>query len=73
MVYFNDKTEIDLNSLPRLLKTDYLKLKKYVEEENEIDFLIYIDTFEAHIKQFSIENIISQKTANQLFSVIGLE
>ncbi len=73
MIYFNDKIEIDLNSLPQLLRLDYLKLKKDAEEENEIDFFIYIDTFEAHIKQFSIENVISQKTANKLFSVIGLE
>ena len=71
-MFFDVDIKIDLDSLPQLLRSDYLKLKELYSKGDEFGFMAYVDAFEGAIKNFTIEGRISESQQKDLFRVIGL-
>ena len=72
MLIFNTDIEIDLEHLPKLLRSAYLNLKEYYDNEQLSEFMCLNETFEAAVKQCYIDKKITKKQLDDLFYVIGL-
>lgn len=71
-MFFDVNIKINLEELPSLLKNQYLELKGYYDTGDDLNFTMLVDTFEACIKNFAIENKITKKMQVDLFHVIGI-